>query len=254
MHRPERLARLCEGLSAHLGAGGFAYNRLDIEERLTRARRLADRQWWGQTRHDPLAVIRDVPHSLAVDLAGRGDPVPEVEGLDPTWRLTGAELPGLNIVSETGRDYLHPGVASHTLGWLGKLSAELDRDAALSMGLDPQGWRGTSGLESVYDKRLQGVLGRTVSLRTPTGSDTVEQRDPVAGRDLTTTIDLDLQITAEQALANWFELADELGTIPSGGRRAGFRSRPRNRTKPRRYGPDGCAQRRDLGVGVKPRL
>lgn len=219
---PDRLARLGEGLSAHLGALGLGYNRLDLEERLAAARVLSDREWANQTRHDPLPLILDVPHALAVDLAGRGGAVPRVRDLGEDWRLTEAELPGLDVIVRVGRDYLHPGVASHSLGWLGRLSAEVSRDTALSMGLDPQGWTGRSGLESVYDTRLQGVIGRTLSLRTGTGSEVIEHRDPIAGRDLVTTLDLDLQIVAEDALAHWFELADALGTLGSGTRKAEF--------------------------------
>jgi penicillin-binding protein 2 len=126
-------------------------------------------------------------------------------------------LPGLRIVSKMGRDYPFPSSASHLIGWLGRLSAKVDRSTALALGLDPQGWSGTRGLEGRYDELLQGVVGRQVRLRTPTGWQVIEheQRDPVPGTDLATTLDLELQLAVEDALARWLQLADDLGTIPA---------------------------------------
>ena len=206
--------RLCRNLSDHLNAMGLAFSVLDMEERVAALRRVVDRNWRGQTRHDPVAIVHDVPHALAVLLSGSGRVVDTGGlGVDDVV-LSEAMHPGLRVVSRTIRHYPHAHEACHVVGWLGRLSAVHDRESSLTLGLDPQGWIGRRGLERQYDSYLQGVFGTARQIRTPHGKRAVGQaRPPRAGADLHTTIDLELQLAAYDALMNWWPLAEEIGAF-----------------------------------------
>ena len=117
-----------------------------------------------------------------------------------------------------GRTYPYPQSASLIIGWLSRLSAQMNRREALFYGLDPMGWVGSQGLEKVYDTTLQGVIGRQVHLREASGLRqlTHEGRSAQAGRDVISTLDLELQLLAEQALENYLQLAEQLDLVPSG--------------------------------------
>ena len=181
---------------------------LALEQRLTQARRLADRDWRGQTRHDPLLVVEDIAPNLAHTLAGQGLDIPRSisRGFEGTKPL----IKGLRIQTDVGREYLYPGSASHLIGYLGKLSSVFTSETALTMGLDPEGWLGRSGIESEYDELLQGSNGRRSYLRTPTGNRQLESVEPTPGVDIHLTLDMELQRVAERSSYQWHELAQEL--------------------------------------------
>lgn len=211
-----RLERLTTDLAAVFANTAVDATLSRIEAAIADARRTADREWRGSTRHDPLVIVPDLPQQVAVDLAGAGAELPPRDPLVRGFLGTGPDLPGLRIVARMGREYPFPGTASHVLGWLGRLSARVDRRDALALGLDPQGWAGARGIEARYDEVLQGILGRRVRLRTATGWQLLEHecRAPVPGTDLATTLDIELQLAVEDALGRWLQLADDLGTIP----------------------------------------
>ncbi|TVR42133.1 MAG: hypothetical protein EA402_12165 [Planctomycetota bacterium] len=196
-------------LSRQLAGGAQELSPLQVEQRLTQARRLADRDWRGQTRVDPLVVVEDIEPQIANRMAGFGASVP--------WHLarhfeeTTALAPGLRVITRVGREYPYPGHASHLIGYLGRLSSVFDTSTALAMGLDPAGWVGRSGLEAQYDELLQGSNGRRAFLRTPQGMRLIEEVNPNPGVDIHLTLDLELQRTAERACLNWFQLAEALG-------------------------------------------
>lgn len=204
------LRRFCDRLAATLQANQRQETSLAIEQALARARRRADRAWAGSTVHDPIVILPHIGHRLAIALSARTARTPE--DLSTRFRDTTAFLPGLAIVHEMGREYRHPGAMKHVIGHMGRLSATYDRQDALGMGLDPEGWKGISGLEQVYDASLHGVTGRRLQLRSGSGIELEHLDPPQPGQDLRTTIDADCQLAAERALENWYELAEELGT------------------------------------------
>jgi penicillin-binding protein 2 len=213
----ERLDRLGYGLAVQLTAHGQALDRLAIDRLLAAARRTADRAWRGQTRSDPIPLLSDVPHALAIRLTGR-DAEPPRE-LRKRFEDTSAELPGLAVVVDVGRSYPFPGSSSHLLGALGR---DPDDPAAPAVGR----W----GLERTYDERLRGLPGSRLRIRTPDGNMLVREEPPTHGQDVVTELDLEVQSTAEDSLENWFALAEALGTATTrmdkaravGKGRAGF--------------------------------
>jgi len=133
-------------------------------------------------------------------------PVPLADDVDPTKALSLVEqpdrFPGVAVESRPVRFYPRPqGIsAAQALGYLGQVRAEEVGD---SRGLVADDLVGRAGLEQQYDSVLRGVPGRTVVSVDARGLVTgvVSRTEPVAGRDLVTSLDVRVQATAEKALA-----------------------------------------------------
>ncbi|MHC5067601.1 MAG: peptidoglycan D,D-transpeptidase FtsI family protein [Planctomycetota bacterium] len=217
---PDILDHLCVGLSSVLRSLGQEADVFRVERYLTKARHRADRDWKGATKFDPIAIVHDIRQADAVHLAGSGTAGAPAGARFERYGNTAPALPGIRVTSRLGRHY---GEASHRttghlVGWLGKLSAGTNRSTALRLGLDPEGWTGTSGLEARYDELLQGVVGRHVTLKTASGPIVLEDRQPIPGRDLPLTLDLELQNIADQALRTWIDLGSKLGSLSATNR------------------------------------
>lgn len=114
------------------------------------------------------------------------------------------EFPGFYGQQRTLRKYSRP-VAAHVLGFIGEASRkDLDKDAFYKAG----DYLGISGLESFYEKELRGERGVKVYVRDVhnriKGSFDEGRYDtlPIAGHDLMSTLDLDLQEYGEQLMTN----------------------------------------------------
>ena len=195
----ERLNRLADGLAAALTDFGRATTRLEVDQRLAKARLVADKGWAGRSHRDPLRLFADIPQAFAVRFAGR-DAEPPRE-LRRRFDDAGADLPGLTVSVDVGRAYPQGDTLCHTLGTLGPDPA------------DPEGpSMGRWGLEATYDTILRGVAGSRLRIRTAEGIQTVREEKPLDGADLVTEIDLDSQNAAEDGLTNLLSLAETLGT------------------------------------------
>ncbi|SPD76176.1 Penicillin-binding protein 2 [uncultured Desulfobacterium sp.] len=111
-------------------------------------------------------------------------------------------LPGVVIKVEPGRHYVYGDLAFHLLGYLGEISEE-QLDSGQYPDSKPGDMIGKSGVEASWQTSLSGLRGgeqievdaegrkiRTISIRLP-GS----------GSNVCLTIDKDLQLTAQNALA-----------------------------------------------------
>lgn len=76
---------------------------------------------------------------------------------------------------------------------------------------------GTSGLQRTYDDQLRGTPATQVVLTDPAGDVLLGGRDAVEGTDLGTTLDVDLQIYAEQRLADVPSASAVVAIQPSTG-------------------------------------
>ena len=115
------------------------------------------------------------------------------------------EYPELRVEQQPQRKYPDNGSLSHVLGYVGEISPEqLKQQAAKDKGLKPGDIIGLSGLEQIYDDYLRGRDGYREVVVDSRGriQDQIEIVDPIPGRDLVTTIDLDLQKAAEEQLQN----------------------------------------------------
>jgi penicillin-binding protein 2 len=115
------------------------------------------------------------------------------------------EFPELRVEQQPQRRYPANGSLAHVLGYVGEISPEqLKQQAAKDKGLKPGDIIGLSGLEQIYDDYLRGTDGYREVVVDSRGriQAEIEIVNPIPGRDLVTTIDLDLQNAAEEQLAN----------------------------------------------------
>src|SRR6185503_5013453 len=113
------------------------------------------------------------------------------------------EFPELRVEQQPQRRYPPDGMLAHVLGYVGEISPEqLKQTSYKEKGLKPGDVIGQSGIEQIYDDYLRGKDGYREVVVDSRGriQDEIETIAPVPGRDLVTTIDLDLQTAAEEQL------------------------------------------------------
>jgi len=147
----------------------------DVKERISSTREAALK---------PRVVALDVPMTVVAYLA-------EHE----------SEFPGVEVSVVPVREYPHGSIAAHVLGYTGEISEE-----SLNSG-DMEGYVfgdivGKSGAERQFESVLQGEKGYRRVEVDAVGSPrhVLEEAEPVAGRDVVLTIDLEIQQVAEEAL------------------------------------------------------
>lgn len=115
------------------------------------------------------------------------------------------EFPELRVEQQPQRRYPTDGSLAHVVGYVGEIGPEqLKQPAYREKKLKPGDVIGQSGLEQSYDDYLRGRDGyrRVVVDSRGRIQDEIETILPQPGHDLVTTIDLDLQLEAEQQLRN----------------------------------------------------
>ncbi len=137
------------------------------------------------SRFDPVRIAQDVPEDTARLVAESSD-----------------ELPGVQVVVETRREYPDGALLSHILGYTGPI------DGASYELLKPQGYLaddllGKTGVESTFESELRGTYGIQVVEKDATGKQVQvlsNKQDAVPGASLELTIDTRIQREATQAL------------------------------------------------------
>jgi penicillin-binding protein 2 len=123
---------------------------------------------------------------------------------DITWvEAHSLEYPELHIELQPQRHYPLGTTLAHVLGYVGEVSpAQLEKEEY--QGLAPGDVIGKGGIEAYYDKILRGKDGYKKVVVDSLGrvKEEIETIQPQPGQDMVTTIDLDLQIAAEEQLAN----------------------------------------------------
>lgn len=115
-------------------------------------------------------------------------------------------VPGMNVESSVVREY-HTTYAAHILGYLGKMdTAQWEYYGELG-GYSMDAEVGQSGLELAMEEYLHGTDGWRIDVVTADGTviESYYETEPKAGNNVEVTIDLNLQIAAEDALANRIE-------------------------------------------------
>ena len=131
--------------------------------------------------------------------------------------------PGLMVESSTVREY-HTTYGAHILGYMGAMTdAEWQENQKLGYSMDAD--VGKSGFEQAFETYLHGIDGQRLDKVTKEGTIVSQQylegKEPVAGNNVETTIDIDLQKVAEDALAQRMkELTDP--NINTGGEGEGI--------------------------------
>jgi penicillin-binding protein 2 len=114
------------------------------------------------------------------------------------------EYPELQIELQPQRYYPQGKTLSHVLGYVGEISPkQLDKPEVKEKGFRPGDIIGKGGLEQYYDEFLRGKPGYRKVIVDSRGrvQSEIERIEPQAGQDLVSTIDLDLQLAAEEQLA-----------------------------------------------------
>ena len=115
--------------------------------------------------------------------------------------LTEGSSRGIEVTTEIERVFNVPGYASHILGRVGKIQAK-DAEYYTERGYRLDAVVGISGAEKAFEEYLRGIDGELTVVEDADGnalSETVT-KEPVAGRDVYLTIDIEYQKLAEDAL------------------------------------------------------
>lgn len=147
-------------------------------------------------------------------------PVPVASDVSPEVMVFLSEhaedFPGVSVTRETLRTYPYGMAAANVLGYVGRISS--DALKSLEPGLDPDSgaakvygsdsFVGLAGIEASYERDLRGTPGvETIevdSKNRPVGR--VDYQSPEPGSDVQLHIDIDVQMRAEQALADKLEV------------------------------------------------
>ena len=110
--------------------------------------------------------------------------------------------PGAELEQIYEREYLYPGYASHILGRVSKIYAE-NWDYYRELGYKMTDTVGVGGCEEAFESYLRGVSGR-MRIYVDADGNIVRmemEEEPRKGYDVYLTIDADMQVVAENALA-----------------------------------------------------
>ena len=110
--------------------------------------------------------------------------------------------PGLNVEASTVREY-HTKYAAHVLGYLGGMTNEeweVNKNKDYSMDAKV----GKTGFEKAFEEYLHGIDGQRYDEVNRDGATTnsyyIPGKEPIAGNNVETTLDIDIQQVAEEAL------------------------------------------------------
>jgi penicillin-binding protein 2 len=132
-------------------------------------------------------------------------PMPVAEDVDERTAIAIKErvedLPGVTILEESRRVYPYAPLASHVIGYMGRITAET-KETYQNAGYFLNERVGQFGIELSMEDELHGQWG-SVTYEVDNGSRIVREVTrvpPINGNDVQLTIDLDQQQYAEQAL------------------------------------------------------
>jgi len=137
----------------------------------------------GYSSTNPLTISNDISKNSVLELSEKG-----------------VGLPGININIEPIREYEDGNLASHVLGYMGKVTqTDIDNSDGV-YGNDS--WIGKSGMESLLEEYLRGQDGlKEIDMNVDGGvTEEFTDKEAVAGSNITLTIDSKLQKATEDAL------------------------------------------------------
>ena len=137
------------------------------------------------SRYDLVRVAQDVDPSVAGFIAE-----------------SAADLPGVQVVVETRRDYVMGPLFSQVLGYTGPISGQELANLS-AQGYQPDDMLGRTGVEAQYEAVLRGEYGTQTVERDAAGRDVQVLRTdqaPVAGSSLKLSLDAHEQELAQKAL------------------------------------------------------
>ncbi len=111
-----------------------------------------------------------------------------------------SDFPGIFIETDVSREYLTGRVASHIIGYLGKINPSQLDDPDLRH-LPAEAFTGQWGAEMLFDKELRGFSGQRIIEVDAMGRELkmFQEKSPIRGKDLKMSIDINVQKAAEEA-------------------------------------------------------
>lgn len=161
---------------ADLIAQGLHLDPKEVRERL--------RKFAGTPQYQPIYLKEDItPDELAFIESHRN------------------ELPELDTITAHRRLYPRNGFMAHLVGYVGEVSEQMLNQARWEL-YNPGDVVGKSGVELEYNSILMGKNGSRQVLVNSKGKEVgqLDEKPAVPGKQLKLTVDIDLQIAAEQAL------------------------------------------------------
>jgi penicillin-binding protein 2 len=164
---------------------------------------------FDRSKIDLLSKVLDIPEDeilKKLNESGSGPLIPIIvkEGLsfrDVAYiESRKSDFPGLIIEVEVSREYIYGDLASHLIGYLGKLTPAQSKDPAFK-DVPPDAFIGQWGIEKIFDESLRGIPGKRVIEVNALGREIrlLQVKPPVKGKDITLSLDLNLQKEAEKA-------------------------------------------------------
>lgn len=146
----------------------------------------------GYRKYEPLRIASNISKETAILIEEMG-----------------MELQGISVYIEPIRNYPNDKVASHTLGYLGKIATDMEINKYVEENrYSKSDIIGKTGIEGVYELELKGENGAK-SVEVDAYGRTVKELDyikkPKPGKDIKLTIDLGLQKIAEESLKHALE-------------------------------------------------
>ena len=165
-------------------------------------------------------MVLGVQYELSLRKLGNYDAYVLAEDIDTGFisLLSDGGYVGARVTSSTVREYA-TSYAAHILGTVGRLQAE-DYQELKDKGYDMDDWMGKSGVELAFEEYLKGTDGKRVVSTNADGKVTGEyySKEPEPGNTVELTIDLQLQQTVEDALAETIsKMTGEDGDATRGG-------------------------------------
>lgn len=157
---------------------------------------------WTGSRFQPIPITKEADPNIALEIVEKPETYPGVSALPIAIR----NYPGISGVN-----------AAHLLGYVGPLT-DMDLSGANGRSYFRSEAIGKAGLEIKYDEYLRGTPGiKTVIVdRKEAVTSTRQDTRPTPGNHLVTSIDIRLQSSAEEALADAVRRARAAG-FPSDG-------------------------------------
>ncbi|MBL8148761.1 MAG: penicillin-binding protein 2 [Blastocatellia bacterium] len=137
----------------------------------------------------------------------RSRPIPvktNVKESDRAWvEAHELEHPELKVELQPQRRYPHGEILAHVLGYVGEISEDQLREPEYDY-CRPGDVIGQAGIEKSYNKILMGKEGSKRVVVDSRGRviEQLEEIPAIAGQDIVTTIDIDIQLVGEQALSD----------------------------------------------------
>src|ERR1700741_1584531 len=147
--------------------------------------------------HDQLQNTRNLPRFQPIVIK------PEASSADLDFiESHRADIPVLEMLSVSRRRYLPNGFLAHATGYVGEASEQQIESS--NSKLRPGDVVGKSGLERQYNDSLMGTDGMRRVIVNSVGKevDHLSQQDPIPGKEIQLSIDMDLQQVAEHSLGD----------------------------------------------------